>query len=236
LVETLGRFHAEYCISAAYPQIFRKAILELTPGGVINFHPSALPEFRGAHPHFWTVATDAVRTGVTAHRMTEAIDEGDIYVQRTFDCKGMNYNELYAHLVEETPPLVADLASAIRERRPLTKQDSSAASLFFGDRELDHRLCWENRRVQQILALVRTQRAFTSWRGHRFGVVSAEDAGPQKGFLAGRPGVVLAVDAKGVVVAAVEGAVRLKTVRWKGVSWEASWLGRLGIRMGDSLV
>ncbi len=237
LLVELRRLRPEYCISAAYPQIFRRPVLELAPGGVINFHPSVLPAFRGAHPHFWTIAKNATESGVTAHQMTEAIDEGDIYVQRSFPISEWTYSELYQRLLAETPLLVDDLARAIRENKPLVPQEAAKASLYFGDRDLDHRLAWETARVSELRALVRTHRAFTTWRGRRFGVQEAEDAGVRKGFLAGRPGVVLALEPGGPVVAAVDGSLRLKVVRWAGVSWSGARAARwAGLRVGDGLV
>ena len=43
-----------YCFG--WSQIIKKELLEITPMGVIGFHPAALPNNRGRHPIIWALA------------------------------------------------------------------------------------------------------------------------------------------------------------------------------------
>lgn len=53
-----------------------------------NIHPSLLPAYRGPAPLFWQLRAGETRTGVTVHRMVDAIDAGPVLAQRAvpFPC------------------------------------------------------------------------------------------------------------------------------------------------------
>jgi len=95
LYQELKKEKYDLFICAAYPQILSKNLLEIPERGVINFHPSVLPRCRGAHPHYWALSEGERFGGITAHFMTEKIDDGDIIAQTKFpisqytvkDCK-----------------------------------------------------------------------------------------------------------------------------------------------------
>lgn len=52
---------------------------------IINIHPSLLPVGRGAWPMPVTILKRLSESGVTLHKMTAALDEGDIILQERFD-------------------------------------------------------------------------------------------------------------------------------------------------------
>ena len=66
-------------ISVAYGKIIPNSILEYTPSGVINIHPSLLPRWRGAAPIQYTIFSGDQETGVCIMKASEQLDEGDIY-------------------------------------------------------------------------------------------------------------------------------------------------------------
>jgi methionyl-tRNA formyltransferase len=47
----------------------------------INLHPSLLPKYRGANPFFWVLHNKERETGVSAHKLTNELDQGEIYGQ-----------------------------------------------------------------------------------------------------------------------------------------------------------
>ncbi len=83
--------------------IVPKPILEqlvLTP---YNIHPGP-PEYPGSHPESFAIWNEAQRYGVTAHEMTERVDEGPIVLLDTFDMpslpvRGDLADRTYAHAV-----------------------------------------------------------------------------------------------------------------------------------------
>lgn len=50
----------------------------------VNMHPALLPEGRGPWPFPWTILKDLRQTGVTTHKMTDAMDAGDILLQTVY--------------------------------------------------------------------------------------------------------------------------------------------------------
>ncbi|UTF54802.1 methionyl-tRNA formyltransferase [Natronosalvus rutilus] len=59
-------------------------LLSIPEYGAINLHGSLLPNYRGRATAFWVLYHDEDHSGVTAHYMNEALDEGDIVLQRKF--------------------------------------------------------------------------------------------------------------------------------------------------------
>lgn len=62
--------------------ILRDEVLSLPDVEFINVHPSLLPRYRGPTPTFWMLFNGESETGVTFHRMTSRIDQGEILAQR----------------------------------------------------------------------------------------------------------------------------------------------------------
>ena len=48
----------------------------------MSFHPSLLPEYRGACPFYWVILNGEKETGVTVHKVEEKIDSGDILLKK----------------------------------------------------------------------------------------------------------------------------------------------------------
>jgi methionyl-tRNA formyltransferase len=65
---------------AGFNQIFNRATIDQFDS-LVNFHPSILPFYRGPTPSYWCIARGEARTGYTLHRVTPAIDQGDILYQ-----------------------------------------------------------------------------------------------------------------------------------------------------------
>jgi methionyl-tRNA formyltransferase len=81
-LDALRALDPDLVISVSCPQIFGKELLELPRRGCINVHSALLPRYRGVMPTFWVLANGEHTTGVTVHRMTAGIDDGDLLVQR----------------------------------------------------------------------------------------------------------------------------------------------------------
>ncbi len=69
-------------IVVGYGRIIPPWMLALPPLGNINLHASLLPKYRGAAPIQWAIANGETVTGVTAMRIDEGLDTGDILLQK----------------------------------------------------------------------------------------------------------------------------------------------------------
>jgi len=81
LFEDLKRFQCNLFVVVAYGRILPKEILDIPEHGVLNVHPSLLPELRGASPIRSAVLKDMKDTGVTIMQMDEEMDHGPIVAQ-----------------------------------------------------------------------------------------------------------------------------------------------------------
>ena len=170
-IEKLKQKNIDYFLSAAYPQIFQKRLLNVPQNGCINFHPSLLPKFRGAHPHFWAIAKGEKESGITAHFMNEKIDAGPIIAQLNFPIKNLTYTNLYNELIKKTPDLISLVEVFINSGNQLPiLQDEKIASYFRNDRDIHKRIFWTIMTAWEIHNLCRTERAFCFCRGKKINI------------------------------------------------------------------
>lgn len=73
-----------HLISHGYRHIVPKDVLDLYGRLAINLHISLLPFNRGADPNFWSFVRNTPK-GVSAHVMSEGLDEGDIIAQKQLE-------------------------------------------------------------------------------------------------------------------------------------------------------
>ncbi len=79
-----------YCTSIIVPA----DVLKTFAGAAYNFHPGP-PTYPGVYPANFAIYDGASRFGVTAHLMTEKVDDGVIVGTDSFDINpGLNFNDL----------------------------------------------------------------------------------------------------------------------------------------------
>lgn len=240
-LQLIKSLNPEVLISAAYPQIFKKPLLDIPPRGAINFHPSLLPRCRGAHPHYWCLASGEKLGGVSAHYMTEQIDGGDIIAQRSFGIDGLYYHDLYNKIIEETPHLVSSVAEFLNKNNATpTPQNESLATVFRNDREIHHRLDFLQMTASQLHNRIRAGGAYGLFRGTRTGIVLAEIFIKNRHMINGvgmLPGVIVDIDSSGVWVATKDCeflVVKKLTDRGK-VRHFSNWISDNKIQIGERL-
>ncbi len=84
----ISALRADAVVMASFDQIVGARALALPVNGWLNVHPSALPEYRGPEPVYWTIADGAPRAGITLHRAAPRFDAGPVLAQRTLEVAG----------------------------------------------------------------------------------------------------------------------------------------------------
>lgn len=82
-VELLIKHAPDLIIVATFKQILKASVLRLPSLGVVNVHPSLLPNYRGPCPTNAVLLNGENTTGVTIHYVTETVDEGNLLLQRS---------------------------------------------------------------------------------------------------------------------------------------------------------
>ena len=79
--EAVSAFKPDLGISMYYAKVIPNDLLQIPTLGSYNFHPSLLPKHRGCFSAPWAIIDDDTLTGVSCHKMVEAVDRGPILCQ-----------------------------------------------------------------------------------------------------------------------------------------------------------
>jgi methionyl-tRNA formyltransferase len=182
------------------PELFR-----LPPHGTLNIHDSLLPAYAGFSPLIWALLNGERQVGVTAHRMDETLDAGDILLQRAVPVGPSDTaTDLFHRTVELIGPVVRESLELIDSGRAVwLPQDRTRATFFHKRSEEDSRIDW-SWPAEDLERLVRAQsdpypNAFTHYRGERIRIVAAAVS---EGRYGGTPGRVFIREGDGVVIVA----------------------------------
>ncbi len=219
LIENLS---PDLIVVMAYGQILPKALLEMPRLACLNLHASILPRHRGAAPIQAAILAGDQLTGVTVMYMSEGLDTGDILLTRTVPIRRRETaGSLHDRLAKLGPEALAPALDLIlSQQAPRIPQDESRASYAPKLESESGKINWS----QDCWHLDRLVRAMDPWPG-AFTLVHAADDTVRKlkvhralpiHRFAGKPGVVIRVGTRGIVVACGDGALLLLEVQLEG--------------------
>ncbi len=228
---------AELGVVVAYGKILPAAVLAAFPRGCINVHGSILPRYRGAAPIQRAVMSGDAETGVAIMQLDVGMDTGPVLLERRTpigprETAGQLFARLApigaAALVEAIDGLAAGTLHPVAQDHALA---THAAMLTKADGVID----W----TQPAAAVAARIRGVDPWPGAvaqlRRHTVKVFGAIEIEAF--GTPGTVLAIDARGLIVACGQGAVAIDDLQLPGrkrLSVAQVAQGR-GVQVGDVL-
>jgi methionyl-tRNA formyltransferase len=215
--DLLRSWNPDLIVVAAYGRILPNNVLELPEHGCINVHASLLPKYRGAAPIQWAIARGERETGVTIMQMNEAMDEGDVLLQRATP---IGASETAAQLSERLAVLGAEalmetIAALARGELEPVPQDHGAMTLAPIITKADGEIDW--RRSADEIAY--RCRGFSPWPsifthlGDKLLKIHCARAIPDTNHLA--PGTVLEVGDR-IEVATGEGTLAIEELQLEG--------------------
>ncbi|MCC6428030.1 MAG: hypothetical protein IT435_14565 [Phycisphaerales bacterium] len=80
----LRRLDVDFIVSISGTMLYKKALREETPYGIVNCHGALLPKYRGLMPSFWTLANGEPEGGTSVHFVDAKLDNGPIVIQRRY--------------------------------------------------------------------------------------------------------------------------------------------------------
>ncbi len=197
---------------AAFAALVPNNLLDLTPLGILNVHPSVLPRWRGAAPIQSALLAGDRGTGVSIIRLVQALDAGPILLQELVPIAP---EDDYVTLEPRLAAIGARLLlRALRERPPPVPQDDSEATFSKRIERDDARIDWKQPSEtiwNQVRAYRGWPQAFTQFDGRLLKVLRAW---PAEGATA-EPGTV-EVDVGIPLVATADGSLRLDEVQLEG--------------------
>jgi len=215
----LMAYGADVFVVAAFGQILSPRLLAVPRLGCINVHASLLPRYRGAAPIQWAVINAEAQSGVTIMQMDAGVDTGPLLLQEAIGLRA-----------DETAGTLHDRLSLLGARLLIEALDGLASGRL-APRPQDERLAVlapmlskEDGHIDFNGAAKHVDcriRGLDPWPGayciHDGRPLRLFHANSEKGLdRRGRPGEVLAVDDRGMLVACGSGAVWVSELQSPG--------------------
>lgn len=216
-INALKEIPADLYIVISYGHFLKKPLLELPKLYPLNVHASLLPKYRGAAPINWVIISGEQETGVSIIRMTEAMDAGDILLEKKIP---IDDKDTAISLEEKLDILAASaLTYAIqlidKRAERFTKQDISAVS-FAPKLEKKHgAIDWNKSAAEiakQIRGLIPWPGAYTYYKGKILKLWSAQAREEN----IKKPGEVLEAGVDKLIIATARGSLEVLELQLEG--------------------
>ena len=150
----------------AYGHFLPKAVREAPVHGMLNFHGSLLPAYRGASPVETAIALGEQETGVCLMQIVKEMDAGAVADRERVPIESTDTSPVVRAKVGEAvvPLMQRDLAAALSGQLDFVAQDVSQASFCRKISKEDGALDFD----QAAAAIDARLRAFTPWPGGYF--------------------------------------------------------------------
>ena len=218
--ETLAQMRAlkpDLCVMAFVTVFVPEEARDIPSRGSICFHPSLLPLHRGPSSINWPIIGGATKTGLTIFYPDDGLDEGDILLQKDVeigpdDTLGAVYFQKIFPLGVEA---VLEAVDLIRDgKAPRIQQDNAKATYESWCRKADVEIDW-SKPASQVYNLIRGGNPQPgAWTTHDGKTLQIFDSA--KAEASGGPGEVVDVSDEGFTVAAGQGGILIKRVRFDG--------------------
>lgn len=137
-LEKIKALNVDLAVVCSFNKKFPKEFLHIPKDGIINLHPSMLPDYRGGNPYSHVIINAEKESAITLHFMDENFDTGDIISQFRFD---LDLNETMGTLFYRTNDMCASMLyealdyyenhSFPRRSQPKDKKYKEAPTLSF---------------------------------------------------------------------------------------------------------
>lgn len=171
--EQLTSYNAEAAVLVAYGKMVPQDIIDLFPKGIVNIHPSLLPEYRGSTPIETAILEGRDQTGVSLMKLVKVMDAGPIWAQEKITLSGHESKQaLTAQLLSLGKELLVEHLPAILDGtlQPQPQNDAEATYtklITKADGILDPV-------TKSAVQLEREIRAFATWPKSRLTVKGKE--------------------------------------------------------------
>lgn len=129
VTELLESLRADVGALVSYGKIIPQDVIDIFPHGIVNFHPSMLPVYRGPSPIETAIMHGDSFTGLTLMALSKDMDAGDIYYQEKVTISPDDTAEqLYERFGQRGAELMVDkLAQIVTGQITGTPQDDNLA-------------------------------------------------------------------------------------------------------------
>lgn len=146
-VELLKNIGPDVIFSCGFRQIIKQPVIDVAKIGIINLHPSLLPDYKGVHAITWAIINGENKIGITAHFIDVGIDTGDIILQKSMNVKKNDtYNEVTKEIFQKLEPeLIMDVINMVEnDNISRIKQEHQTGSYWPKRSPADGIIDWNN--------------------------------------------------------------------------------------------
>ncbi len=215
--QALRAARADAMVVAAYGLILPQWVLDVPRLGCLNIHASLLPRWRGAAPIHRAIEAGDANTGITIMQMDAGLDTGDMLLRESIAIGDDTTAKLHDRLAGMGGRLAVE-ALRLAEAGALQPERQPTDGVTYAHKVEKHeaRTDWN----QPAAAIVRRIRAFDPFPGAASQLdgetIKLWAAEVQPGTTTEPPGTVLAVDARGILVAAANSTVTVTELQRAG--------------------
>lgn len=117
-----------YGVLASFGVLIKSDLLELfEPEGILNLHPSLLPQYRGPSPIESAILAGDTDFSYSIMKLVKKMDAGPVYHQETLSNLTLDKSEIYRALAEAGAEWIAVHLSEIRNLKPQIQDDAKAS-------------------------------------------------------------------------------------------------------------
>jgi methionyl-tRNA formyltransferase len=224
-IEWVRSLAPEVMVTMAYGRILPRELLEAPSLACLNIHASLLPRHRGASPIQAVIASGDVDSGITIMYMAEGLDTGDILLEKRLRLRRRETTaSLSDRLAELAPVALEESLQLLAEgRAPRIVQDHGSATVTGKIGRQESLLDWRLPALElerKIRSLQPRPAAVADLPSASVSPVPTVTVKIHSAIVTrraiGKPGTILRVDARGVLVACGEGGLLLGMIQPEG--------------------
>ncbi|MGH3264468.1 MAG: formyltransferase family protein, partial [Trebonia sp.] len=238
-VRHVQRLRPDLMVVTGWTRLLSAELLGIPPRGVIGFHASLLPRYRGRAPVNWAVLRGETVTGNTMMYLDAGTDTGDIVDQQTVPITlDDTCATVYARVGEAGAEMLGRHLPALLDGTAPRRPQGPADGPPLPKRTPEMGITDWNRPARSVHDWIRALTApypgaFTFIAGRKLMLWTSALDGSCPGR---RPGEVLGHDKDGIQVATADGVIVVASVSDAGRAPEpaSAWASRNGLRAGDA--
>ena len=217
--DQIRSLEADLCVMAYVTLMVPEEALNMPRLGSIQYHPSLLPMHKGPSSINWPIINGENKTGLSIFWPDNGLDTGPILLQKDVvidpdDTLGSLY---FNHLFPMGVDAILEAVDLVRDGTALRlNQDPAKGSYEGWCQRTDVEIDWAQS-MDVVYNLIRGANpqpgAWTTLNGHTVTILDSKKA---IGFANSEPGSVVEVDADGISIGCVEGAVRVEKFKPEG--------------------
>lgn len=165
MADPIKALNASVAVLVAFGRIIPQSIINIFEHGIINLHPSDLPQHRGSTPIESTILSGQTETAISIMRLDAGMDTGPVFARQTLQLTG---NETKAMLTKQAAEvgaqlLLESLPEIIAGRLQPSEQDHDKATHTQQLRKESGSIDWS----LPADVIERQIRAYAGWPGSR---------------------------------------------------------------------